>query len=312
MRKEQSACKFISCFSYKGGAGRSTLAINVVPYLAEMLNATEERPFVLVDMDIDSCGLTFLFDLHNDPRIKKECVQSWFHPRFSNMPIVDEDEEEIESATEHEMFQSLYPVGEYFGFRPKEILCLPANPGEAIRGDSNYDAPLSSHISAFKRMCKNIACGVLFDSAVGSQLTAIWSNNCASHIMCCLRPTEQFREGTKHFFDIYDTKANSKNIIIIPNIVPVEKLSIRDKNGKLNSYPSYAKEKILEDFRDNLCRKNNNYILDLLDGEKFGVPKVDRFMWQEGVLKNADNLTDIEHTALGVYKEIARKIVYED
>ena len=300
-------CKYISCFSYKGGAGRSTLAINVVPYLAELLNATEEHPFVLVDMDIDSCGLTYLFNLHTHD-LKENSVQGWFHPKYSNMPIVDEDDE-IEVATEHEMFKKLFPVGSFFGFKPRAILCLPANPGDAMGNESNYDTAQSSGLNAFKKMCRDIACGVLFDSAVGNQLTANWSNRCANYIMCCMRPTKQFREGTNRFFDLYDAKAHSKKIIVIPNVVPTDELVLQDENGNANRYPEYAKAKIIEDFSDNQARRNNTYFLDLLQGNKFGVPKIDRFMWQEGVLKNAAGLTDLELTALERYREIASIIV---
>jgi len=299
-----SECKYISCFSYKGGAGRSTLAINVVPFLAEMLGATKENPFVLVDMDIDSCGLTYLFNLDKESRITKDCVQSWFHPKYPQMPVVDEDDE-IEDATEHDMFRRLFPIGKFFGFEDdKAILCLPANPGESMGNESNYDAAQSSSVNTFKTMCRDIACGVLFDSAVGNQLTANWSNRCANYIMCCMRPTKQFRDGTNRFFDDYDKRTHAKKIIVIPNVVPTDELVI---DG--NHYPDYAKNSIINNFCDNKDRGNNTYYLDLLEGDKFGVPKIDRFMWQEGVLKIASNLTSLERVALERYRDIASIIV---
>lgn len=291
-------CKYISCFSYKGGAGRSTLSINVVPFLAELLNATTEKPLVLVDMDIDSCGLTYLFGLHKDRRILSDSVQGWLHPKYSQMPIVDD--EEFETAEDHTMFKRLYPVGSYFGFEDRAILCLPANPGVTLGNESNYDAAQSNYVNEFKRMCKFFACGVLFDSAVGNQLTANWSNRCANYILCCMRPTEQFRDGTNRFFDDYDQKAHGKKIIIIPNVVPTDALVVGDRR-----YPEYAKACILENFSDNVLRKNNTYYLNLLEGDKFGVPKIDRFMWQEGVLKLSSELTPLEKNALDRYREIA-------
>ena len=54
--------KTISFFSYKGGSGRSSLIYNVLPFLADKLNPTPQNPIVLFDMDIDSMGLTYLFD----------------------------------------------------------------------------------------------------------------------------------------------------------------------------------------------------------------------------------------------------------
>ena len=206
------------------------------------------------------------------------------------MPLALDDEEEIDSALEHTMFQNLFPVGEFFGFRPRAILCLPANPGQTMGNDSNYDAAQSGNLNAFKKTCKELACGVLFDSAVGNQLTANWS--------------KQFREGTNRFFDEYDSKAHSKKIIVIPNVVPTESLQIKD-GDKTHNYPEYAKKRILADFSDNFNRGHNTYYLDLLAGDKFGVPKIDRFMWQEGVLKNETNLSPEEHVALDCYREIA-------
>ena len=299
-----SECKFISCFSYKGGAGRSTLAINVVPFLAEMLGATKEHPFVLVDMDIDSCGLTYLFNLDKNERVPTDCVQRWLHPKFTQMPNVDEDDE-IDDATEHAMFRRLFPVGNFFGFEDdRAILCLPANHGDTMGKDTNYDAPPSHHLNAFKSMCRDVACGVLFDSAVGNQLTANWSNHCANYIMCCMRPTKQFRDGTNHFFDKYDETTRGKKIIIIPNVVPTDELELDGKH-----YPDYAKNSIIENFSDNTSKGNNTYYLDLLEGEKFGVPKIDRFMWHEGVLKTAKNLNEMEKMALDRYRDIAAIIV---
>ena len=53
--------KTISYFSYKGGAGRSTLAYNTIPLLANNhFRPTKESPMIILDMDIDSCGMSYL------------------------------------------------------------------------------------------------------------------------------------------------------------------------------------------------------------------------------------------------------------
>ena len=307
-------CKFISCFSYKGGAGRSTLAINVVPYLVEKLGATEDHPLVLIDMDVDSCGITYLFNLHKDERIKKDNVQNWFDPTSFNLPLVDDDDE-IESAKEHNMLRKLFPVGAYFNTEPGAVLCLPSNPGSKFSKGNNYDSEPSDNLAKFKKSVKDIAVGVLFDSAVGDQLGAIWSNHYSKYILCCMRPTKQFRAGTKRFFELFDKKMVSKNIIVVPNVVPTDKLSIADADDSsiINQYPDHAKREILKDFgSDSKSGSNNKYILDLLDGDKFGVPKVDRFMWQEGVLRNEKNLSELERVALKRYAEIATIIANAD
>ena len=299
-----SNCKFISCFSYKGGAGRSTLAINVVPFLAEKLGATEDHPLVLVDMDIDSCGLTYLFNLHNEKKSKEDSVQCWFSPDYGNIPGKDEDDE-IESALDHAMFRALFPVGRFFGKKDRAILCLPASQGISISKDkegSNYDKRLSPNFIVFRNACKELAAGVIFDSAVGDQLPAVWSNKASDYIMCCMRPTKQFRYGTERFFERFDSKISGKKIIVIPNVVPTEELTLNDDQNIPRHYPDYARDEIHENIKKHT---NNTYLLNLLEDGKFGVPKVDRFMWQEGILRNYANLSKLEQEALERYEEVA-------
>lgn len=48
--------KKIAYFSYKGGAGRSSLAYNTIPLLADALNATAENRLFLIDLDVDSAA----------------------------------------------------------------------------------------------------------------------------------------------------------------------------------------------------------------------------------------------------------------
>ncbi|MBE6659820.1 MAG: hypothetical protein E7605_00255 [Ruminococcaceae bacterium] len=52
-------------YSYKGGSGRSTTAINTVRHLADVLKASPEHPILLVDTDLESAGLTYFFNTGN-------------------------------------------------------------------------------------------------------------------------------------------------------------------------------------------------------------------------------------------------------
>lgn len=296
----------ISCFSYKGGAGRSTLAMNVVPYLASVLEASEERPLILVDMDIDSCGITYFLDIENfkESFQNEHAVQDLFGSTGS--PHRDSN---ASNAKDHDFFSKLVGVGRYFKKPNRSILCIPAQPGGKLGGNSNYDGSNSSLLEEFIDECaQHDLAGVLLDSAVGDQLTAKWCNNVADIILCCLRPTEQFREGTSRFFDIFDEKiCQGKNIIVIPNVVPTEPLTIQEADGKMH-YPEHAKEKILEAFKDNIERGQNNYVMTMLEDDLFGVPKIDRFMWRESVLYAASDLTESERKALESYEAIANII----
>lgn len=48
-------------YSYKGGSGRSTTAINTVNHLIDRLKASPKKPILLIDADLESAGLTFFF-----------------------------------------------------------------------------------------------------------------------------------------------------------------------------------------------------------------------------------------------------------
>lgn len=293
--------KIISCFSYKGGAGRSTLAYNVIPFLADALGASAEHPLVLVDMDIDSCGLTFLYNLADK-----------VHPQYNVQHLFGDGviPTDNEPVTKHDLFTHMKPVGEIYKREAGDILCLPAMPSNSLGGQSNnYDGD-SDRFQKFLVECKKVGCcGVLLDSAVGDQLTALWSNDFASHIMCCMRPTKQFREGTKRFFDQFDQEYDGKKIIMIPNVVPTEEVVLDGVQ-----YPQHAQAQILDAFNENVDRGYNTYIMEMVEGDTFGVPKIDRFMWHEGILNNlkAEELTDNEKLALTRYKRIAAIIARED
>ena len=41
----------VSFFSYKGGAGRTSMLFNTASYLADELGATPDEPIVIIDLD---------------------------------------------------------------------------------------------------------------------------------------------------------------------------------------------------------------------------------------------------------------------
>lgn len=303
--------KKISFFSYKGGAGRTTLTINVIPFLIERLQPTAQRPLIVVDMDIDSCGLTYLFDLDKNPEKYSffrdgdgaGTVQEYFGSR-GNVP-----QDDVEDITEHHAFRRLCKVGEYFGVDDASVLCLPALPGKPLGFGNSYDAS-DKNIKEFIELCEDFDCaGLVLDSAVGDQVTAKWCNAVANRIVCCLRPTKQFRDGTERFFKAFDEKYLQKNIIVVPNVVPTDVFEIENKDGTVNKYPAFAKNEISATFSRLNANNKNKYYMDVVSGPIFGVPKIDRFMWQESVLKlKYDENNQFERDALKQYDLIAKLI----
>ena len=57
--------KLISFYSFKGGAGRTVCTANLVPLLGRLLGASKKTPMLVIDMDLDSAGLTHILEMHS-------------------------------------------------------------------------------------------------------------------------------------------------------------------------------------------------------------------------------------------------------
>ncbi len=302
--------KVISYFSYKGGAGRSTLAYNTIPLLAlNHLNPTKESPIIVIDMDIDSCGMSYLLDIPNNEIKEDACVQYILHEGC--------DPERTDSISEHSTLKKLIPVGKKFGFPINDaVLFLPAkdiknvdSAGNFNYGDSN--SPFLSRLQSFIDVCESYDVpAVIFDSAVGNQATANVANQLANVIVCCMRPTTQFVDGTARYLESLDSDSGSplgggrKKIIIVPNVVPQEQVVIDNHN-----YPDMAISRInlrLSDILDDRDEDDDIvYNTDMLDVNEFGIPAVKSFMWREGQLATQAELNENEELVLKRYAKLA-------
>ena len=57
------SCKSFTFYSYKGGSGRTTTLINTTKHLIGALGASSTAPILIVDMDLESAGLTYYFEM---------------------------------------------------------------------------------------------------------------------------------------------------------------------------------------------------------------------------------------------------------
>ena len=297
--------KIISYFSYKGGAGRSTLAYNTIPILAsEHFRPTKNSPMIIVDMDLDSCGMSYLLEVENEIT-DENCVQHFLNAGFDNdcrSPI-----------NEHPTFKKLLPVGNKFGYPENEaILFLPAKDMKNVNanGASNYsDAknPFGPKLNDFISVCKDYEVpAIIFDSSVGNNGTANVVNQLSNIIVCCMRPTTQFVNGTLRYLKSFKTIAGGrKKIILVPNVVPQEELIIDGQK-----YPLRAYERIMDKFIPLVQTGDDlfgvSYNSDMLEtyGE-FGIPAVKSFMWREGQLYTQEQLDENEKIVLERYKKLS-------
>lgn len=303
--------KVISYFSYKGGAGRSTLLYNTVPLLLnEHIQPTPTNPVVLVDMDIDSCGLSYLLGVQAAQIEDTCCVQ---HVLAHGC-----DSTACNSITEAEVLKDLIPVGEQLGYASNEaVLFLPAKDNRNVNPDahSNYkDENFLIRLQSFVDACSNYGVStIILDSAVGNQATALIANNLARTIVCCMRPTTQFVEGTARYLQKQDTDdatvTGRKKCILVPNVVPQGDVIIDDLK-----YPNYAINRIYQIFDKFIDGRDEEeewqYNAEMLDRDAFGIPAVPSFMWRESQLYTQEYLDQNEQVALERYRKLAR-IIHE-
>ncbi len=301
--------KTISFFSYKGGAGRSTLAYNVIPLLArDHFHPTAESPMIVVDTDVDSCGMSYLLKAE-DKVTDTNCIQYLLGNPFSTR--------RYDSIDDHPFLRQLIPVGNAFGYSENAaILLLPAKDNRNISkdGKSNYAEAggnsFMESLTSFLEVCREMfyVPAVIFDSSVGNTALANISNEASDIIVCVMRPTIQFVNGTRRYLtDLEEGKkfngAGGKNIVLVPNVVPEKEIVIGNAR-----YPDAAIDRIINAFVNSNTFKNsfsNSYRLDLLDPDEFGIPMVDSFMYVEGQLFNKKEFYGNEETVLRRYKKLA-------
>lgn len=303
-----SNTKIISYFSYKGGAGRSTLAYNTFPILAaEHLHPTRYNPLIVVDMDIDSCGMSYLLEVE-DMITDENCVQHLLNSGCDNVKS---------TIVDHPTFKRLCPIGYKVGYPENEaILFMPAKDIKNVdsNGNSNYsDAnnPFLPRLRTFIDVCKEYKVpAVIFDSSVGNNATANAANRVSDIVVCCMRPTTQFVNGTIRYLKALDSDENSpwggglKKIVLVPNVVPQEECVIDNQR-----YPERAKNRILDKVQPLLNGRDEeddiSYETSMLDYNEFGIPAVKSFMWREGLLYTQENRDENEEIVLERYKKLA-------
>lgn len=297
--------KVISYFSYKGGAGRSTLAYNTIPLLLnEHIQPTKEAPVVIVDMDIDSCGLSYLLGVQADQIQEEACVQYVLANGC--------DPTRQSSIDKADVLKDLIPVGNQLGYAINEaVLFLPAKDNRNVQKNthSNYeDDNFYVRMKSFVEACSyyNVP-AIILDSAVGNQATALITNKLSSIIVCCMRPTTQFVEGTARYLQTQDTDdatiTGRKKCILVPNVVPQGEVVIDNLR-----YPSYAIKRFFQVFSDFIDDRDEDecwqYNAEMLDQDAFGIPAVPSFMWREGQLYTQDKLDEYEQVALERYRKL--------
>ncbi len=288
--------KTITFYSYKGGAGRSSTTLNTLPYLVKSLKASANAPILVLDMDLDSAGMTYLLglDIHFKGRYD---VKSFL------MGEETWSENSMGSLDAHEFYQKFVPVGEILGVDNEAVMFLGVDDAKPV-DNNQMDGTKEGVFNKLSRFCrKNGVKAVVIDSSAGDQFSALLSTSAANDIVCCMRPTMQFRIGTFNYLHRLSEKTSEKRIILLPTVVPNADKEIDGEMQRLKAINNIA-ERVEDLSIDDVC-------MDFVNEESFGINEVERFKWKEGVLYKIgqeSTLSADEKMATARYEKLANVI----
>ena len=321
-----------SFFSYKGGAGRTTSTLNTTYYLVtEVLRPTRDRPLLIVDADTESSGISYLLTKNvtgfksADRSVQGFCVAAnnntnLFQPD-NGAPMPD-----LFSAYS-ELNGKFIEVGDQFGVDPQAVLLLRSNV-DYDKSSESYVDPIDKLVKLANHICK---CPIIFDTPSGTQALTKASLRNSNTIICHMRPTAQFQQGTRDYLkrqlEDEDSPLAFHDIVLCPSVVPLDPVMIDGER-----YPE-AYQKRLKEFVEEMkeiasgCTEVN--IIDLMTNatpERFyrrefandlrpyhekavvGIPEITRFKWREGLLSQVTDLSVEEKLACERYSYLANII----
>jgi len=210
--------KVVVMYSFKGGAGRTVCTANLAAPLADATGCSASRPLLLMDMDLDSAGLTILLE------------QSDFHDfqksNYTSSRVVCGEVD----LGEREQYRACYEEGmrdvsDLVGARPNSVRFL----GTEVVGRQEYTMLFDNALPKMKEFIEY--CGekkigtLLIDSASGRQEAAQVSQRVADVVVYCCRLTEQFIYGTKVHLQrmlaaCEDGDRRAPAVVLLPIAVP--------------------------------------------------------------------------------------------
>lgn len=288
-------------FSYKGGAGRTSLLFNTLPFIAEELKANENEPIIVLDLDLDSKGLSYLIEKESD---------------INTIQILRGDQaigySRGGTPNKEAFFEKLLPIGASVGLdasKDRAILFVTAHEkqgAKTLTENGNYDAQkLSVNLQTLNRYCDAFNCkAIIMDTPAGGQVEGQAAITISTKIITVMRITTQYRKGTAEFINrkTQDDKIHGKEFIIVPNAVP-------DTKGTDYSIPN-----IMDNIKTSLSRTadNTDNKLNMAFVDTQGINEVNSFKFREECLRKRkyDTLAPDEIKAYKSYELLAKEIAH--
>lgn len=290
----------ISFFSYKGGAGRTSLLYNTLPFIAKELGATNREPIVVVDLDIDSKGLSYLLNA-------KSSINAIQVLRGDNSIGFRSTEPDI---GKHPFFKELTYIGHDIGL-PREdnksVIFISAHctndDNRYLNNSDNFDASNIS-LKLLNRLCQNLNCkAIIMDTPAGEQLAGKAALAISKKIVTTMRITKQFRDGTYEFLSEKSQNCTGKEFILVPNVVP-------NTEGTEYNIDDYMQE--IKARAQQSVSASNKLNLVLLDDKNPGINEVKLFKFEEKNLYKESQTRKLladECEALQKYQLLAKELI---
>ncbi len=295
-----------SFFSYKGGSCRSTTAMNTCYFIATELKATAEKPIVMIDMDIDSAGLTILFESHFQE--DKLTVQKLMKQPDNTLNELLNPNIKT-TLSEHPFFSKLIPVGNRLGL-PDNRAALLLAADISHNGTFTVDERSFNIFSRIRNLCDKCGCAALiFDTPTGAQVNASISLGNSDIIVCCMRPTYQFRVGTASFLCESFKGGADYNYILCPTAVSKQKVELPGGNVMPDGLRDLYVEDVLDPIDELGFLDHIDERMIINDDGILGIPEVSLFKWKEICLSKIDRNNADEEEAFKCYNYLAKRII---
>lgn len=333
-----------SFFSYKGGAGRTTSALNTTYYLVnEVIRPTPKQPLLIIDADTESAGISYLLlkgreqFMDSATSLQGLCAQ-YIKTTKSEAAMFEADANAVDPtllSAYSSIKDKFIDVSEEFGYDFKEsVLLLRANvDSTTLLGDDGGLTP-EQFVNPFVELIKTARevwkCPVIIDTPSGTQQLTKAALDKSNTIVCHMRPTAQFQEGTKEFFNNTMYGYHQRvDIVLCPSVVPLttspmqfddvvypdkyhQELAafisamkiLAEENDDVNVVDLMTRSTPVEFYLPDYTRDLSEYhTKDIV-----GIPEIDRFKWREGILPTVQRKTPEEELACERYNYLANII----
>lgn len=320
----------VTFYSYKGGAGRSVAAANVVHRLVNAMN----RSTVMLDFDIESAGQGYIHGIDESWILGRGAkYQHWIYVQelLSGQRIVRGDKQEttevidIRRRDQFEKYASrfFYDIGRAAEFRfdpaaskeaPSGLLVMsrPVSEVSSNSSEPQQGAVLRRLFTDSARLL-NVSFFV-FDSPSGTQPLAHLARNWSDVLVVLCRPSKQFLEGTRHFLHrlpLLTQTPSLRNILLVLSAVPLEDRFRVDRETALTRLELIRRE-ANDAFKGRKpeIRVTIPRISDEPKSAQFVIPEVTRLKWHECILTDAMASEDEEiRSAVAAYSRLAKYLV---